>query len=160
MSQTLHGFLTRPLIALSLAAGLALSPFASAPARAHDDELAAFVAALGAMIVIGAIITDDDRHRGRIYTQQGFWYAPRALPESCLKSYRTRDGYEAYFSERCLRNKYSSWRSLPGRCELTLRVYDEWGNSRRIDVYKPRCLRRAGYFIARASADPDFQYGR
>lgn len=160
MSQNLHRFLTRPLIVLGLAAGLALSPFATAPARAHDDELGAFIAALGAMIVIGAIIGDDGRHRGRGYTQQGFRHSPLALPESCLKSYRTRDGYEAYFSERCLRHEYSNWRGLPGHCELSLRVRDEWGNSRRIDVYKPHCLRRAGYFIARASAGPVYDYGR
>jgi hypothetical protein len=158
MSQMLSRRFKRPLIALGLVAGLAFSPLSTAPAKAGNDEMAAFLTALTAMIIIGSVLDDDHRY-GSGYTQYGYWNSPMALPESCLKTFRTRDGYEAYFSKRCLRNSYSNWRSLPERCEVSLKIRDEWGDGRRITVYKPRCLRRAGFFIARTAEPPLERYG-
>jgi hypothetical protein len=149
---------TRPLIALGLAASIALTPVAAVPAKAGDDEMAAFLAALTAMIVIGTVL-DDGRYHERGRGRHGVWYWNKALPEHCLKSYRTRDGHRAYFTKRCLRHNYRGWRSLPAHCELTVRLRDDYRHGRnRITVYKPRCLRRAGYFIARTHSEPDWPF--
>lgn len=167
MTKTLPQIFIRPLIALSLAAGIALTPVSAAPAKAGNDELAAFIAALTAMVVIGAVIEDGrDRDRGRDRTVRR-WDRDKVLPESCLKSYRARDGVKAYFSKRCLKRSFRHFQRLPDRCEKTVRVrtrdrdrgWERDGQTRRfkrVNVYKPRCLRRAGYHIPRN----DFRVGR
>lgn len=67
-----------------------------------------------------------------------------ALPGDCMRRVRALDG-QRLFMRGCLRRNDVSLRLLPRRCEVNFRAHN--GNWR--TGYRPRCLRRAGFYIGR-----------
>lgn len=157
METTLTRRLTRPFTALVLAASLVLTPVATSPARADNEDVAAFLAALIAMGVIGAAVNNNRTVRpdGRAvqpdadYGRQTNWSRKKALPEYCLKTFNTRFGKETLFEKDCLRANYRRWRGLPDACEFTIRTRGRHNRRGAQEVYEPRCLHREGYTLAR-----------
>ena len=150
MLNALTHTLYRPFAALVLAASLALSPVAATPARADNQDLAAFLAALLAMGVIGATINNNRVVRPDAdWSRQPQVYRTRALPEYCLQTFKTRFGKETFFEKQCLREHYYRWRSLPESCELTIRTRSRHNKRVTHNVYDPRCLHQSGYTLAR-----------
>jgi hypothetical protein len=68
----------------------------------------------------------------------------KLLPGDCLRSYKTWDGRQRVFSDRCLRENFAYARNLPRDCKVSFRVR---GDLRR--GYDARCLRDEGYQLAR-----------
>ncbi|MCP5036810.1 MAG: hypothetical protein GY945_04335 [Rhodobacteraceae bacterium] len=145
MTRTFSLAIMRPLIALSLAASIVLSPVSATPAQAGNNNADNFIAALVALGLIGIIIENNNgrgdpaRHVSR----------SKRLPASCLKEYDLRHGRDkTLFSERCLRRNFRFFHSLPDQCAEKIRARTNHGRMRNHKVYRPRCLSRKGYVVA------------
>ena len=148
------------LISAATAAAIALSPMASAPARAADaDDI---LGALLGLAVLGVIVNEvndrnDDRvtttrrtstvnygkhHRGNKYGHNN--RRSRVLPSQCLRVFEGRRNDRLVFPERCLNRQGISDAALPNRCERRI-------NARRgpITVYGARCMADAGWRLPR-----------
>jgi hypothetical protein len=66
------------------------------------------------------------------------------LPGDCLQSFETRDGRYRIFERSCLKQRYAFERSLPRACEVKFKGWKKMQHG-----YDARCLRRAGYQLAR-----------
>jgi hypothetical protein len=151
--------LMRPAMALALGIGIALSPVASAPARAdlEGDELLAFLIALG---IIGvAIDQSGDTSVTGPYPRPNPPYPrppqpPRPrhpdtpahllIPESCLVQYNFRGAKQAFVTQACLKQRFDYWRHMPRQCDHNLR-FTRHGRDVRQTAYDMPCLRRHGY---------------
>ncbi|GAA0296696.1 hypothetical protein [Rhodovulum strictum] len=136
----------RFFLAPLLAASIALTPVAAAPARAADD-LAKILLGAAAVYVIVDKLESNRRSANRVETNQAAgWYGPRGhdrhrvIPASCVRSVDTRRGSERIVTERCLRNE--GIRRLPDRCEISVR-----GPRGSVDAYRLSCLQNAGYRV-------------
>ncbi|MCI2400163.1 hypothetical protein [Aliiroseovarius subalbicans] len=141
----------RPLIALTLAASIALTPMAAAPARADNNDNAAAIAALLGLIIVGTAVSNSNNdvvYERRSSRERIAPRRTRALPEQCLKRFETRRGTKRYFGSRCLERNFRFANRLPERCEIRIKTRNRAGDRVRRDVYTPACLRREGYFIA------------
>lgn len=96
---------------------------------------------------------DDDRYdrgrgdRGRYDNgrdRDRTWRGPRPLPSQCLLRSRDRKYEGRVLGARCVERNYRQARRLPDSCRVQMRT--EKGI--RV-VYLLRCLRRAGYEVAR-----------
>ncbi|WP_299285270.1 hypothetical protein [uncultured Tateyamaria sp.] len=163
MTLKLH----RPFIATIAALAIVITGFSAAPARAQDDQVAAAIAALLGLAVVGAIIKDrkddrEDRHRKETKRKkvhkapqhiQRHKHNPRPipnrvsrklLPQHCLRSFDTHRGQARVFGQRCLENNYRHVHSLPAQCHREFRTNRGWRQG-----YAARCLNRHGYQLAR-----------
>ncbi|ABG30025.1 hypothetical protein CEP88_11820 [Roseobacter denitrificans] len=161
--------MTRRFIATVVSAAIAVAVIGNTPARA-DEALARALAAVVGIAVVGAVIQnrlEDDRkdkqanrvthtrsgvhHSNARYRDHGIKRANprhtnrRLLPGDCLRSFNT--GYARYrvFGKTCLEQKYGATRQLPQACKVQFRT-----NSKNRVGYGARCLRRAGYQLARS----------
>ena len=129
-----------------IAAALALSSLAPAPARAADaEDVLKLVLGIGAIYVIGKAIENKPARAAPVYRQENRSDASRhkVVPAECLRTYETRNGPVRGYSKPCLEQELRRPARLPEACEMTLRT--EYG---RRDIYAPRCLRREGWQIA------------
>jgi hypothetical protein len=87
------------------------------------------------------------------YVEQGYQITPRPLPVraerhllpgDCLQSVETRDGRMRYFAQNCLERSYNYASRLPQDCFVRFRTYHGPRQG-----YEARCLRDAGYQLAR-----------
>ncbi|HDR28505.1 hypothetical protein [Rhodovulum sp.] len=141
----------RFFLAPLLAAAVALTPIAAAPARAADD-LAKILLGAAAVYVIVDKLESNRRAVNRVEKNRvekngaAGWQSPRgynryrAIPASCVRTINTRRGSERVVTERCLRNE--GIRRLPERCEIPVR-----GNRGNVDAYRLSCLQDAGYRV-------------
>ncbi|TCM87567.1 hypothetical protein [Rhodovulum steppense] len=136
----------RFFLAPLLAAAVALTPIAAAPARAADD-LARILLGAAAVYVIVDKLESNRRAVNRVEKSQAAgWQSPRGynrhqvIPASCVRTINTRRGPERVVTERCLRNE--GIRRLPDRCEISVR-----GNRGSVDAYRLSCLQNAGYRV-------------
>ena len=162
--------MTRKFIATVVSAAITVAVIGNAPARA-DDSLARALAAIVGVAVVGAVIQnqlEDDRnekrasknrsgvrpahlhHRDRVINRAQQRKTPHRanrwlLPGDCLRSFNT--GYARYrvFGKRCLEQTWGATGQLPNACKVKFR-----SNSKNRVGYGARCLRRAGYQLARS----------
>lgn len=157
------------------AISIALTGLAAAPAKA-DDDVAKILAALAGIAILGAVINDrrhDDqvrhqpqprvkpyaqprhkpRHKPRAHKRDHRYVdpAPRplprrfVLPSRCLRTVPLRNGQRVNaFGQGCLNKHYRFSNSLPRQCARADR-----GKNRVIYSYGARCLKNAGYKLAR-----------
>ena len=68
----------------------------------------------------------------------------KLLPQQCFRTYETRRGRVAMFEEGCLQRNFRFTERLPSQCQY------EFGTRRAPRIgYDARCLRNAGYRLAR-----------
>ena len=163
--------MTRKFIAAVAGAALAVTAIGALPARA-DENLARALAAIVGVAIVGKVISDslddDDRtvSRNRYEDHNMYWQHDRhpadtvsrrveprplarhdrryLLPGDCLRSWTSRGERYRVFGKACLERNYKYTDSLPRSCEVKLRV-----NNKKRRGYDARCLRRAGYQMAR-----------
>ena len=141
MTNPMTHFLTRSIIALSLAVSIALSPVSAGSAQARDADN--FVAALVALGLIGLIIENSKGSHAHDA------HIPRSkrLPAHCLKSYDTPGRDRTMFSKSCFRSHFRYWSSLPSECLTRIRFRNDRGRMRTERVYRPYCLSEFGYVV-------------
>ena len=157
----------RKFIAFILGTAVALaSASTAAPARA-DNDLAKALAGIAALAILGKAISDArDRPdvapvpsykapiRGYTPRQINRYTTPRPLPPQvsrfdlparCLHSYVVPGRRNVdLFGSACLRAHYAGFNRLPGECKAVFQT-----NNVRRATYKPGCLQRFGYRVAR-----------
>ncbi|GIT86428.1 hypothetical protein [Roseobacter sp. OBYS 0001] len=164
--------MTRRFIATVVSAAIAVAVIGNTPARANED-LARTLAAIVGIAVVGAVIQnqlDDDkkdkrakraphnrssvihsnaRYKDHVIKRATPGRSPRRvnrwlLPGDCLRSFNTGNGRYRVFGKTCLERNYGATRQLPQACKVKFRT-----NSKNRVGYGARCLRRAGYQLAR-----------
>ncbi|MFL4469605.1 hypothetical protein ACERZ8_06895 [Tateyamaria armeniaca] len=156
----------RQFIATIAAVAIAITGFSAAPARAGDDELAAALAVILGLAVVGTAINkrnDEKKARQQVHNphakprhiQRKHGYVqPRPLPrqvnrkllpQRCLYNLQTQNGRNIQgFGQRCLNRHYHFTNSLPQQCGR--RVWTRNGTGY---AYAARCLNKHGYQLAR-----------
>ncbi len=145
----------KTLVSLALTAALALSLPAS-PVRA-DERTEQWVGAAIMLGIVGlGIHASRERDRDRAAEAATRDVAPlgdhvwieqprhrNALPQECLRRYRTQTGVTRLFDGDCLDQRFSGAAHLPLSCALTVRSGGRFESG-----FRPRCLRDAGYRLA------------
>jgi len=156
----------RRIITTIVAASIAITAIGATPARADDRDVARALAAILGIAVVGKIIHDKKKDKQRAVTRHQpapVYQAPRhrthkvqprplprhvrnnkLLPKQCFRSFDTRRGTVQMFGNRCLQNNFRHANRLPQHCKVQARTHQ----GRRIG-YDARCLRDAGYRLAR-----------
>lgn len=167
----MRSILPSRLIGTITAATIAVTSIGITPAYAdRDDRAARALATVLGIAVLGAIIHDNNKsdksHKNETYrkpvqthrtkpiqTQRKQRIAPKALPQrvsrklvpqSCLRSFRTRDGRTQMFGQRCLQRSNTNVNRLPQKCFQRIRTRDGQRAG-----YNARCLSRRGYQLSR-----------
>lgn len=160
----------RTLTTLS-AAAIALAGVGATPAlAADDDDVARALAVILGLAVVGKIAHDrnkrDDnavtrhrthnpktRHRNAHRSHRNNHVKPRplprqvkrrALPQHCVRTFRSHYGKHHMFVQRCLQRANVNINRLPQHCYQRVRTFD---GTRR--GFNARCMNRAGYRLAR-----------
>ncbi|WP_243611778.1 hypothetical protein [Shimia aestuarii] len=143
--------LTNRTLAAVLAASIAMTGFAAAPARAADSGDAAKIAAgLAALFIIGKALEDNDRDY--VHRRHGGYnpnhnryrnphHARKNLPAKCRFVFNTRHGRVPMMGQNCLVKNYGKINHLPNHCRINVKTKKglmRYG-------YKPHCLRNNGY---------------
>jgi len=158
----------RQFIAIVAALAIAITGVSAVPARAGDNEVAAAIAVLLGLAVVGTAINkrnDDKKARQHAYTPKPRvtpnhvaprknHIAPRplprevnrkVLPQRCLQNLQTHKGRTIQaFGQRCLNRHYQFSKSLPQQCGR--RVWSDRGAGY---AFAARCLNKHGYQLAR-----------
>lgn len=150
--------LTRGFIAPLLVGALTLTSVTATPAFAgqrnqnNNDDINGLIAALVGLAVVGAVISNNnDDHRGRRPRDGGGgWDGHRVnpkfqLPRKCLRKFKTQHGRQKFWGKRCLKRNFKYARSLPRSCRDTIVARNNQGIYVARKVYRPRCLKQAGY---------------
>jgi len=137
--------MTKRILASVLAASIALTSLAAAPARADSGEIGRFLLGAGALFIIGSAINNNNR--GRVVTRRDadpvYRVQPRrVVPSACLRVNRWNNGPRRFFGRRCLNNHMNYVSQLPGQC---LRTF--WTDRGQRTVYSAHCLRHKGWFF-------------
>ena len=152
----------RKFIATIAAAAIAITAFASAPARADSNDAARALATILGIAIIGAAINDARKDKDKVTRHHN--YRPRhqynhdhrlhpkpipqrvhrrILPGKCLRSFQTDRGRARLFTQRCLNRNYQFVNSLPRSCARQI-----WTDRGMRSGYGAGCLRRTGYQLA------------
>ena len=158
----------RHFIGTIAAIAITITGFSAVPARAGDDDLAAALAVILGLAVVGtAIKKRDDIKKAR---RQVHTHTPKAqpqhvkphrghiqprplpkrvnrklLPQRCLFNLETLNGRTIpAFGQRCLNRNYQFTDALPDQCGR--RVWTRNGTGY---AYSARCLTKEGYQLAR-----------
>ena len=158
----------RQFIATIAALAIAITGISAVPARAGDNDVAAAIAVLLGLAVVGTAINkrnDDKKARQHVYTSKPnvtprqfkprkSYIAPRPLPrqvnrkllpQRCLQNLRNAKGRTIQaFGQRCLNRHYEFSNSLPQQCGR--RVWNDRGAAY---GFAARCLNKHGYQLAR-----------
>lgn len=130
--------MSRKFIASIIAASIAITGFAAAPAKADSSDLARFLAGATALVIIGQALDDnrslsrssvnyyrfDDRHHHDGHRSRGHHRghrdanvdSPKRLPPGCLTRVDSRHGSRQVFGEACLNVHYLHNSTLPRAC--------------------------------------------
>lgn len=143
--------MSRKFIAAILAASIAITSFAAAPARAASDEdIAKFLFGAAALAIIGKAINDSNRDQTTRFPDKEIIVTPRpdrrkVLPRRCVTRANTALGNNTrVLRAKCLKRHYQRANRLPNSCRLPI-----WTQNGRKPAYLARCLRDRGYTIAR-----------
>ncbi|MEP3845818.1 MAG: hypothetical protein ABJM43_10820 [Paracoccaceae bacterium] len=151
----------RQFIAVITATSIAITAFASQPARAGNDDVARTLAAIAGIAILGAAIKNSHDKKKERVVQHSRPAKPKAhrhvqprplpkrvnrklLPQHCLHNFRDRHGSFPAFGRNCLSKNYGFANSLPQHCARSVRA-----NRGYHTVYGARCLSRNGFQIAR-----------
>jgi hypothetical protein len=163
--------LTRPALAASLAASLALTPITAAPARAGNDlaggiAAASFFALLTAGLLSSSAASGStqsahpqpapdrgwrspDHDDSSRYGSHNDWHSSdrrKLLPSQCSFTLKHGSDRGTYFDRTCLVRNFDYWGYLPERCEEKVSAPGRFRSS----AYEAGCLRRYGYREASA----------
>ena len=132
-------------IATVLAAAMALTTLAAAPARAADNgEIARLIFGAGALFMLGTALSNNNknRHVNRRYVEPTYNPPPRrhVVPSACLRVNQTGHGPRRFFGRRCLNNNMRHAERLPNGCLRNI-----WTNRGQRTVFSARCLRNNGW---------------
>jgi len=138
--------MTKRILASVLAASLALTSLATAPARAggaDSGEIGRFLLGAGALFIIGSAINNNNR--GRVVTRRDadpvYRVQPqRVVPAACLRVNRWNNGPTRFFGRPCLNSRMQYVNQLPGQCKRTI-----WTHRNKITVFSAHCLRHNGW---------------
>ena len=117
----------------------------------RDHDIAALLFGLATIAIIGKAINDRDDNRRADVTRTPSRPrdvsrppSPRVLPGQCIRQVETWDRPVRILARRCLERNYAYTARLPQRCAITVQGprHTRYG-------YRPRCLRNAGYTLAR-----------
>lgn len=160
----------RQFIATIAAVAIAITGFSAAPAKAGDDDVAAALAVILGLAVVGTVINkrnDDKKARQQVYAPAPKSHAkprhvqpnrghiqPRPLPrqvnrkllpQQCLYNLQTQNGRNIQgFGQRCLNRNYQFANSLPQECGRRV-----WTRNGAGYAYGAQCLSKYGYQLAR-----------
>jgi hypothetical protein len=137
-----RNFIKTLVITTVFATGISVSS-----AKAANNELGEFLAATIFMFALAGalggddIVVDEPRHKAPVVTRPSQGHGNRkALPKSCLTTYRTQQGNVKTFGKSCLEKNFRFTHRLPTSCEQTL-----WTSKGIREGFEPSCLRRYGY---------------
>lgn len=148
--------IARPATAFALAASLALSPVATKPAQAGNEEL--FIAGAIGTVLLGTIaaaqLNNNSSGHVRVYTPPKHGghhgHKPRdhvqrrtAVPSGCIV--RAGGRHRTYYGVRCVHRHYPAAHRLPTYCMTT--IIDRSRGTRQ-NLYDGSCLQRAGFPVA------------
>ncbi|MBN2907443.1 MAG: hypothetical protein JXJ18_12110 [Rhodobacteraceae bacterium] len=141
--------MTRKIIAPLLAAALAFSPIAAAPARADGDLAKVLLGATALFIIADGLDKNGNRTVRRVAPVHRDWFDgndargrnARVIPSNCVRVVNTRVGRRQIATERCMTSQ--GVRRLPDRCEVSLRG----GRPGAREAYGVRCLAQYGYRV-------------
>lgn len=148
----------RRFISTIAAASIALTTLGALPAFADDRDTARALAAILGLAIVGKVIHDNKKkrashHAAPRYNPPVYDVQPRPLPKranrkllprKCFRTFENRRSKIRMFGNRCLQNNYAHAHRLPQHCFNRFRTYDGWRRG-----YEARCLRDAGYRLAR-----------
>lgn len=150
--------MSKTFIASVLAAALTITSFSAAPARAELTDFEKFLLGAGALVIIGTAVHEQNKKavKQRKAPKVTYHSPPRpkptvkkkrkaaAIPGFCITRVQSHNGPRRILSRRCLQNNYRDVNLLPNRC----RSFIEGPRGTRVG-YRPKCLRKAGFQIAR-----------
>ncbi|NDW54442.1 hypothetical protein [Aliiroseovarius sp. PrR006] len=149
----------RSLIKLVLSAAVAAT-LAASPVQARDatdgDDTAAIIAALLGLVTLGVLLSEGDDKPSYSYGHASRPHKPayphriskrKALPERCLREFRTQTGRKVMFGKRCLEKNFKYASDLPRTCKRDLIVKNRKGIYVNRKVFKPACLSKRGYRV-------------
>lgn len=149
---------TAPFLAPVLAASLAFSTLAAAPAQASETDTAKVLLGLTALTIIGAAIADNNSHAPapqhvhrppppvvRPAPPVVRPYVPprvvkRPLPAQCRQTVSVNGKKRTLYAKPCLQRSLHTISQLPRSCERTVRSH-----GRTLQVYYANCLREHGW---------------
>ncbi|SHJ98128.1 hypothetical protein SAMN05444000_11677 [Shimia gijangensis] len=146
--------MSRKFIATIVAAAITVTGISAVPARA-DEDVIKFI--LGAAAIYALTQAIEDRNEPRVSTTSP--YRPRTveprplprrarrlapIPARCLKHHETQNGMVRMIGKRCVNRHYHQAHRLPETCRVSRHTYNGVRHG-----YKPRCLRRNGFEVAR-----------
>lgn len=164
----------RRFISSLIAASIAITAIGAAPAHAGDRDTVRTLAAILGVAVVGKIIHDNNKKKRSQHQAAPVYQHPRAhqprvnqprhnpprytpqprhqprhvnrklLPQQCFRSFETRKGKVLMFGDQCLRRNFAGAKRLPQRCHYKFGTPDGLRAG-----YEARCLRDAGYKLAR-----------
>ena len=128
---------------------------AIAPTPASAD--AEFNRALDAIIALGVIANQVNKHADRTHTSSKKHYEEPvhykkkhkkkrhyngyAIPSRCLFKFHTNHGWKKVVGPKCV-NRHAPWVSLPRHCKRKI-----WTNHGKKRVFSRHCLKKKGYFF-------------
>ncbi|WP_298905290.1 hypothetical protein [uncultured Aliiroseovarius sp.] len=155
--NTMPRSILKLVLSAAVAATLAASPVQARDATDGDDS-AAIVAALLGLVTLGVLLSEnDDKPSYHGHVSRPYDPTPprrdhrvskrKALPERCLREFRTQTGRKVMFGNRCLERNFKYASDLPRSCKRNLVVKNRKGIYVNRKVYKPACLSKRGYRI-------------
>ncbi len=161
--------MSRKFISLIVASSIAITGLtAASQARAGDRDAAKFLLGATTLVIIGAALAHDRKHRSRhdhvtvvphkrdphrgidrANPQRYGRVNPRPLPPRvsrkhlparCVQTVRTGQGAVRTVRKHCLNNNYAHVATLPKTCREKL-----WTPNGTVRGFNPHCLRRNGY---------------
>lgn len=146
----------KTLIAPLVAASLAFTPMAAAPAQAGSDDVAKSLAGLALLAIIGSAIAADQAGASTVkhppkYQPPKVVHPPRVatpprpvvkrkLPAKCREVLRHGGKQTVFYGKACLEQNMRAASRLPNRCKTVVSVF-----GRKRQAYTASCLRRAGW---------------
>jgi len=158
--------MSRPFIAVVVAASLALSGLSATTAQAGNRDVARAIAGIAAVAIIAGALNDRNKRRTHGKVTRRYDPAPvvtprslprraqrRALPRHCMIRAQSRHGQpRRVFGKRCLNRNYTFTDSLPRACAVRISGQGRHGNHRhgthKRAGYSAGCLRQHGYHLA------------
>ncbi len=134
--------MSRRFVAAVLAASLTVTAFATAPARAADqDDIARLLFGAAALVIIGKAIQDNrKKDKPRAKPAPPAPALPLTVPPRCLRTLETRDGLVRYIDRDCAWRTVQRPRRLPDACLDRYRSYQGTALG-----YGARCMRARGW---------------
>ncbi|MFC7702887.1 hypothetical protein ACFQXB_01610 [Plastorhodobacter daqingensis] len=129
------------ITATAAAVAIALSAAVATPAQAAtNQDLQRLLYGAAGIAALGLILNEGRKNQAQAAPSRGGNpHRAAALPASCARDERTRNGWETFYETECLRR--AGFRNLPGRCEVRMGNPRDRGRT----MLSGACLQQAGY---------------